>query len=62
MNAPQENVVSLEGKELVPHPGRAIGNILVEEGKLDPSNIEQIMELQRAKGLRFVTLDQAIDP
>ena len=53
MNAPQENVVSLEGKELVPHPNRALGTILVEEGKLDPSQIEQIMELQRAKGLRF---------
>jgi receptor protein-tyrosine kinase len=56
MNAPmnaQETVVSLEGKELVPHPDRAIGNILVQEGKLDPAHVEQIMELQRAKGLRF---------
>src|SRR6185503_11770112 len=56
MNAPmnaQEDLRSLEVPALVPHPDRAIGNILVEEGKLDPSQVEQVMELQRAKGLRF---------
>jgi len=33
--------------------GRRIGGILVDDGKLDPSAIERVLELQRLEGLRF---------
>jgi chain length determinant protein tyrosine kinase EpsG len=54
MNAP-ENVVMLEaaGRVVAPRRDRAIGSILVEEGKLDASGVERIIELQRDKGLKF---------
>src|SRR5262245_60896789 len=53
MNAP-ENAVTLDNTaRAATQRDRAIGSILVEEGKLDSDSIEQIMELQRDKGLRF---------
>jgi chain length determinant protein tyrosine kinase EpsG len=53
MNAP-ENVVTLDATEnVLPQRERAIGSILVQDGKLDSGSIERIIELQRDKGLRF---------
>ena len=53
MNAP-ETVVTLDAAGHVIHQSeRAIGAILVGEGKLDSGDIEKVMEVQRDKGLRF---------
>src|SRR5262245_52758870 len=53
MNAP-ETVVTLDANGHVIHQSeRAIGSILVGEGKLDSGDIEKVMEVQRDKGLRF---------
>jgi chain length determinant protein tyrosine kinase EpsG len=50
----QENVLSIEGSSRVIGRGdRRIGSILAEEGKLGGGNIEQVMALQHAEGLRF---------
>jgi len=50
----QENVVSIETPgRIVPHPERAIGSLLVDEGKLDSADVERIMDLQNTEGLRF---------
>lgn len=53
MNAP-ETVVTLDvaGRVVSQHE-RAIGSILVEDGKLDAGDIDKVMEVQRDKGLRF---------
>ena len=51
---PKENVLPIEGTgRLVLHQDGRIGNILVESGKIDPSDVEPILEVQRARGLRF---------
>lgn len=53
MNAP-ETVVTLDTAGNVIHQSeRAIGSILVGEGKLESGDIEKIIEVQRDKGLRF---------
>jgi len=53
MNAP-ENVLPIEGSSRVlARPDRRIGSILAEEGKLGAGDIERVMELQQAEGLRF---------
>jgi len=50
----QENVLSIEGSSRVIGRGdRRIGSILAEEGKLRGGDIEQVMALQHAEGLRF---------
>jgi chain length determinant protein tyrosine kinase EpsG len=50
----QENVVSIDTPgRIVPYPERAIGSLLVEEGKLDSADVERIMDLQNTEGLRF---------
>jgi protein-tyrosine kinase len=51
---PQENVLPIEGSgRVLAQDDRRIGSILVEEGKLGAEGIEQVLELQRANGLRF---------
>src|SRR5690242_801736 len=51
---PQENVLPIEGSgRVLAQDDRRIGSILVEEGKLGAGSIEQVLELQRANGLRF---------
>jgi protein-tyrosine kinase len=53
MNSP-ENVLPIEGSgRVVAHYDRRIGSILAEEGKLGAGDIDRVMELQRANGLRF---------
>ena len=53
MNAP-ETVVTLDAAGHVIHQiERAIGSILVGEGKLESGDIEKIIVVQRDKGLRF---------
>jgi protein-tyrosine kinase len=50
----QENVLSIEGSSRVIGRGdRRIGSILAEEGKLGGGDIERVMALQHAEGLRF---------
>jgi len=50
----QENVLPIEGSgRVLARYDRRIGGILAEEGKLSVENIEQVMELQQANGLRF---------
>jgi len=53
MNSP-ENVLPIEGSgRVVARYDRRIGNILAEEGKLGAVDIERILQLQQANGLRF---------
>jgi len=50
----QENVLPIEGSSRVIGRGdRRIGSILAEEGKLGSGDIERVMALQHAEGLRF---------
>ena len=50
----QENVLPIEGSgRVILHQDGRLGNILVENGKIDSSDIEPILEVQRARGLRF---------
>jgi chain length determinant protein tyrosine kinase EpsG len=52
--AARENVLPIEGSgRLVERYDRRIGTILAEEGKLRAEDIERVMELQQASGLRF---------
>ena len=53
MNAPQENVLTLDTTARVVGSERNIGSILVEEGKLTDADTRRIVDLQRAEGLRF---------
>jgi len=49
-----DNVLPIEGSgRVVERYDRRIGTILAEEGKLAVADIEQVMALQRANGLRF---------
>lgn len=51
---PQENVLPIEASgRVLARDDRRIGSILAEEGKLTVEDIERVMELQGAKGLRF---------
>src|SRR6266446_339442 len=53
MNA-QENILPIEGSgRVLARHDRRIGSILAEEGKLGGGDIERVMELQQAEGLRF---------
>src|SRR6266446_2771047 len=53
MNA-QENILPIEGSgRVLARHDRRIGGILAEEGKLGAGDIERVMELQQAEGLRF---------
>src|SRR6266446_5372232 len=53
MNA-QENILPIEGSgRVLARHDRRIGGILAEEGKLGVGDIERVMELQQAEGLRF---------
>lgn len=50
----QENVLPIEGSgRVILHQDGRLGNILVENGKIDSSDIEPILEVQRVRGLRF---------
>ena len=49
-----ENVLSIESQRAaVVREHRPIGAILVEEGKLAPREIERVLDVQRAHGVRF---------
>lgn len=51
---PYDNVLPMEGApRVLPRGDRHIGAILVEEGKLDPAEIERIVELHHRSNLRF---------
>jgi len=51
---PKENVLPIEGSgRLVLHQDGRLGSILVESGKIDVTDIEPILEVQRARGVRF---------
>ena len=53
MNA-HENVLSIEGSgHVIARRDGRLGSILVEDGKLDVTDIERILELQRTEGFRF---------
>lgn len=50
----QENVLSIESQRAaVVRDHRPIGAILVEEGRLAPREIERVLDVQRAHGVRF---------
>lgn len=53
MNAPQENVVTLDATARAIGPERNIGSILIEEGKLSEADARRVVDLQRVEGLRF---------
>lgn len=53
MNAPQDNVLTLDATARVVGSERNIGSILVEEGKLSEADTRRIVDLQRSEGLRF---------
>ena len=48
---PTDNVLSIEGASRP--TGRHIGAILMDEGKLTPSDAEQVLKRQRELGWRF---------
>ena len=51
---PNDNVLSLDGAARVPgSTARQIGAILMDEGKLTPSDAEQVLARQRELGWRF---------
>jgi protein-tyrosine kinase len=51
---PTDNVLPLEGVTRAPNiTGRPIGAILMDEGKLTPSDAEQVLARQRELGWRF---------
>ncbi len=49
----QENVLSLDSQRAIVRSDRPIGAILVEEGKLSAREIERVLDVQRAHGVRF---------
>ena len=50
----QENVLPIEGSgRVILHQDGRLGSILVENGKIDSSDIEPILDVQRVRGLRF---------
>ena len=53
MNAPQDNVLTLDATARVVGSERNIGSILIEEGKLSEADTRRIVDLQRSEGLRF---------
>jgi protein-tyrosine kinase len=48
-----ENVLSMDGPRSNPGKGRHIGAILIDEGKLTPTDAEQVLARQRELGWRF---------
>ena len=51
---PQEKILPIEGAaHAVARAGARLGNILVEDGKLDAEDIDQVLALQQTEGLRF---------
>jgi receptor protein-tyrosine kinase len=48
-----ENVLPMDGPARTPGKGRHIGAILVDEGKLTPTDAEQVLSRQRELGWRF---------
>jgi receptor protein-tyrosine kinase len=48
-----ENVLPMDGPARAPGKGRNIGAILVDEGKLTPTDAEQVLARQRELGWRF---------
>jgi protein-tyrosine kinase len=51
---PRENILPIEGSgRVLSRYDRRIGSILAEEGKLGGGDIDRVMELQQANGLRF---------
>ncbi len=49
----QENVVPFEAQRVIARSDRLIGAILVEDGKLTASEIDNVLDLQKEEGLRF---------
>ena len=50
---PTENVLTMDGPARPATKGRHIGAILMDEGKLTPSDAEQVLARQRELGWRF---------
>jgi protein-tyrosine kinase len=50
---PTENVLTMDGPARTAGKGRHIGAILMDEGKLTPSDAEQVLARQRELGWRF---------
>src|SRR5262245_59348950 len=50
---PNENVLTMDGPARPAGKGRHIGAILMDEGKLTPSDAEQVLARQRELGWRF---------
>jgi chain length determinant protein tyrosine kinase EpsG len=48
-----ENVVSFDPQRAVVRADRPIGTILVDEGKLTPAEVERVLQVSKAKGVRF---------
>ena len=48
-----ENVLAMDGPARAPGKGRNIGAILMDEGKLTPTDAEQVLARQRELGWRF---------
>lgn len=49
----QENILPFDGQRAVVRSDRTLGAILVEEGKLSAKEIERVLDVQRAHGVRF---------
>jgi protein-tyrosine kinase len=49
----QENVLSIDSQRALVRSDRTIGAILVEEGKLSAKEIDRVLDVQRAEGVRF---------
>jgi len=49
----QENVVSFDPQRAVVRADRPIGAILLDDGKLTPPEVERVLKMAKAKGLRF---------
>jgi hypothetical protein len=50
---PTDNVLPIDSSRPIGQPGRHIGAILMDEGKLTASDAEQVLARQRELGWRF---------
>jgi protein-tyrosine kinase len=53
MRMTKENVLAIDSQRALVRTERPIGAILVEEGKLSAREIERVLDVQRAHGVRF---------
>jgi receptor protein-tyrosine kinase len=49
----QENVVSFDPQRTIVRTDRPIGTILMDDGKLTPAEVERVLQVAKAKELRF---------